>query len=299
MRRTCIFASYDKEGKINSYVISFLNYLREVADEIVFVSDCFFSSKELNKIRNYVSYSLCEPHGEYDFGSYKRGIQYLLENGNGSIKSDELILCNDSCFCINSLDNVFKAMSEKKCDFWSMTSSNTPQKHLQSFFLVIRKNMIDSECFLSFLNNIEKQKKVLDIINCYEVPFLSEMEKSGLKGDSFILTTDDNPTFFPITLIKSGVPLVKKKIFSELKYSKQSLFKLGSEIKKTNRESYYDILNYYGKKSIFFIWLKMVIYAFWSKIYNFKIYKVDYFSSGTVRYQFLGIPFFFKIKKKK
>lgn len=298
MKRTCVFASYDKEGIINSYVISFLKYLREVADEIIFVSDCSFSLKELNKIRNYVSYSLCEPHGEYDFGSYKRGIQYLLEKEKGTIKTDELILCNDSCFCINSLDNVFKSMSENKCDFWSMTSSNTPKRHLQSFFLVIRKNMINSECFLSFLNNIKKQRTVLDIINCYEVPFLSEMESSGFKGDSFILTTEDNPTFFPITLINQGSPLVKKKIFSEPKYSKQSLLKLGCVIKKINRECYYEILNYYGKKSIFFIWLKLVVYAFLTKVYNVKFYKVDYFSSGNVRYRFLGIPFFFKIRKK-
>lgn len=299
MKRTCIFAAYDREGIINCYVISFLKYLREVADEIVFVSDCSFSSEELNKIRNLVSYCYCEHHGEYDFGSYKRGIQYLLKIGNGTIKSDELILCNDSCFCINTLHNVFKSMSDKKCDFWGMTSSNTPQRHLQSFFLVIRNYMINSECFLNFINNIKKQKTVFDVIDYYEVPFLSEMENSGFNGDSFILTTEDNPTFFPITLINQGAPLVKKKIFSERKYCKQSLFELGREIKKNNIESYHDILNYYGRKSIFFIWLKLVIYPIFSKVNNFKIYKVDYFSSGTVRYRFLGIPFFFKLKKKK
>lgn len=297
MKRTCIFASYDKEGVINKYVVSFLKYIREISDEIIFVSDCNFPDSELKKIERLISYHCCEHHGEYDFGSYKKGLLYLLEKDNGQIASDELILCNDSCFCISNLSDLFNAMSKKKCDFWGATSSLCPSLHLQSFFLVIKNNVANSDVFLSYFKNVRKQSSVLEVINCYEVPFFSEMEKAGFVGASFLPPVNDNPTFFPIHLIQQGLPLVKKKVFSEPDYSKQSLFKLGKEINQINQQMYLELLDYYKETNMLYIWFNRFFKRISDKFKKFKIIKIDYFSSGSVRYRFLGIPFFFKIKK--
>ena len=165
------------------------------------------------------------------------------------------------------------------------------------FFLVIKNNVANSDVFLSYFKNVRKQSSVLEVINCYEVPFLSEMEKAGFVGASFLPPVNDNPTFFPIHLIQQGLPLVKKKVFSEPDYSKQSLFKLGKVLSQTNKQVYLEILDYYKARYMLTICFNILFKIMSDKLKKFKIIKIDHFRSGTVRYRFLGIPFFFKIKK--
>ena len=77
MKRLCIFAHYDKDNIIDDYVIYYLNSLKEVCDDIIFVSDNNLQEEERNKLNGIVSKIIAKSHGEYDFGSYKRGFLYL------------------------------------------------------------------------------------------------------------------------------------------------------------------------------------------------------------------------------
>lgn len=72
-KRTAIFAHFDKHNLIDDYVIIYLEKLKEVVDDIIFVSDCNLETKEIKKIEHLILNNICQKHGEYDFGSYKRG----------------------------------------------------------------------------------------------------------------------------------------------------------------------------------------------------------------------------------
>lgn len=78
---TAIFAHYDKDCIIDDYVLFYLKELKNVADRIIFVSDCELDEEQISKLKGIVDYTLAQKHGEYDFGSYKRGIQLAMENG--------------------------------------------------------------------------------------------------------------------------------------------------------------------------------------------------------------------------
>jgi lipopolysaccharide biosynthesis protein len=136
--RVAVFASYDKNGRVWDYVISYIKRLREVCDKIIFIADNEATQEEQNKLTGLVDFKQFQRHGEYDFGSYKRGWQYL-KNQEWFSQIDELILCNDSCFSVGALTPVFEQMSHKQCDFWGMTENQDHQSHLQSFFLVFKK----------------------------------------------------------------------------------------------------------------------------------------------------------------
>lgn len=97
MKRTAVFAHYDKNNLIQDYVVYYLSELKKYAEKIIFVSDSDVLPEELKKIEGIVEQSIIGRHGEYDFGSYKRGFLYAKEN-NLLTACEELILANDSCY---------------------------------------------------------------------------------------------------------------------------------------------------------------------------------------------------------
>ena len=119
MRRTAIFAHYDKDNKIEDYVIYYLRGLSQVADKIVFVSDCDLEAEELKKISELTINNIVGRHGEYDFGSYKRGFMYCSTQ-RLLLDCEELIFANDSCYApLYPVEEMFSEMRDENIDFWS------------------------------------------------------------------------------------------------------------------------------------------------------------------------------------
>ena len=243
MVKTVIFSSYEEKGIVHDYVLSYLRYLKEVADNIIFIADNEAEQSEQEKLKDLCCHYEFVHHGEYDFGSYKRGFNWAKNNAllDGS---DELILCNDSCFCVASLKNIFDIMDNKKCDFWGMVESKEIKPHLQSFFLDFRKSVFTSEYFTSFINGITKQKTVEDVVLTYEVPLKHFLEENGFKADAFCQGKKNNPMFYPLSLLYEGVPLLKKKVFLSLDYSKENPNEVLNFLKKNYVGGYNDICSY-------------------------------------------------------
>lgn len=287
MKRLAIFAFYNGKGLINDYVVTYLEYLKEVSDSIIFVADNEPNIKELSKIYPLVSHIESYHHGEYDFGSYKIGFNYAKEHYLLD-DVDEIILCNDSCFCVDSLKPAFDKMDTKSCDFWSMTASNEYELHLQSFFLVVKKNLFSSELFSNYLNNVKHLDNFLEIVKTYEIPLKKTFEQKGYKGNSFIKASEKfNPTFFPIKCMKAKMPLVKRKIFTESHACKESLLKVIFILLLTHRNAYKEILNFYKVKTLVPVWFKF----FKPKIRKF-FFRIEVSSRGTTKIRVLSIPIF-------
>ncbi len=126
-KKSAVFAHYDNKNTVHDYVIFCLKELKKIADNIIFVSDCTLDDIECDKIKPFCSEIIAKPHGEYDFGSYKRGYQYLKEN-NLLDDVDELIFANDSCFGpFMPFGEVFDKMKSKdekwRCDFWGISKN--------------------------------------------------------------------------------------------------------------------------------------------------------------------------------
>lgn len=243
MKRIAIFASYDKNGIIAPYVLYFLQGLKAVADKIIFIADNEASPDEVRKIEDLVVYSRFERHGCYDFGSYRRGFEWAEENG--LLKdADELIFCNDSCYGpVFPFELSFAKMEERVCDFWGMVSSRQFKYHLQSNFLVFKKRVFASDHFISFVRSFEKQNSFGDYVQKYEIRFAEHLCNAGFRCSSLIECDkygNTNPTFFPLSVLKEGLPLVKRKMFGHLHRGmlKESLPKTLDMIKSVNKDVY-------------------------------------------------------------
>lgn len=188
MKRIAIFAHYDKQSKIKDYVIEYLKGLKEVTEKIIFISDCNIDNTELVKIKNYVYHFICKSHGEYDFGSYKRGFLWAKEND--ILKTcDELIFCNDSCYApLFPFEVMFNSMSKKDLDFWGVTQNiglTNKDSHIQSFFIVFKPQVFNSFVFENFINSIKRINDKLKIIEKYECGMTNILEHAGFKWDVY------------------------------------------------------------------------------------------------------------------
>lgn len=225
-RRLVVYAGYCPDGKIREPQIYYLNGLKNVADNIIFVCDCMVLPEEIEKIKDLVSVCIFRHHGGYDFGSYKLGYEYALNNGLLN-SAEELILCNDSCYGpVFPYEKLFDKMKQNQCDFWgTVTNKNSKKRqpeHLQSFFMVLKSNVFNSKVFKKFIGGVKQQRKVKDVINKYEIPFTKYLQEHGF---NFAAVVEDekfpykniNKTFYPLTLMRDfGIPLVKVKVFNNI-----------------------------------------------------------------------------------
>ena len=176
MKRLCVFAHWDKDNIIDDYVIYYLKELKKICDYIIFVSDTDCSPE---KIEGIADYFIIGKHGEYDFGSYKRGVLFARKE---NLQFEELLLCNDSFYGpFYPLENVFKKMDKKHCDFWGLTQNSYGIKkvgneyveafvpHIQSCFMLLKQKVFNSSPFLEFINTIEHKKNKDDIVLEYEI----------------------------------------------------------------------------------------------------------------------------------
>ena len=289
MTKIAVFASYDKDGIIHDYVLEYCKYLKEVVDKIIFIADNHADKKEQNKLKELVDYAEFCPHGEYDFGSYKRGYHYAKING-WLDKTNELIFCNDSCFCISSLIPIFETMNKRTCDFWGMTKSHEIQDHLQSFFLVFKQNVFNSKSFIDHINSVTHKNNFMDIVKCYEIPFTHKLNKAAFVDSEYIqFNNNSNPTFYPYKSYKNGMPLIKKKIFFAEEHLKEPLYLIGllllknktfrSQVKKCFSTNPFIILGTLYKKTILnFFYQKKIIK---SKKLVIKICKIPIYSKRS------------------
>lgn len=204
MIRTAIFAFYDKNSIVDDYVIRYIKELKQSCLRVIFVSCIKLPEFQKNKLRRYVNLIIDENHKEYDFGSYKRGFKYIDTN-----LTDEVVFVNDSCYGpLFSLENIFERMSEKDCDFWGMSENkyglvkigdkykSIKREHLQSYFMVFKKNVINSDVFKDFMNSIQEEHQKNDIIINYEIGLSEKLKEAGFTSSTYVKESGDNPTIY-------------------------------------------------------------------------------------------------------
>lgn len=230
--RTAIFAHFDKDNVIDDYVIYYLHELKKVAQNLIFVSDCDLSTAETDKLKGIADAIIAKPHGEHDFGSYKRGFLFAQEN-NWLIGTDMLIFANDSCYGpFFSLENVFEKMAQKTCDFWGITQNNKfkifkncfwgkiiEKPHIQSYFFVLKKEVFKSDAFLNFIKSIKKEKSRNEVILNYEIGLSELLLENNFVMKSFIDAYKDESSPFlhraQELIVKHGMPFLKCAIMRE------------------------------------------------------------------------------------
>lgn len=224
-KRYVIFAGYNANSEISPYAKRYIKKLKEISSGVIYITDSELSKQSQQEIAPYIMHGEYKRHGEYDWGSYKRGYEWLKENGKLE-DADEIIFANDSCYApIKSFRPMFRKMKEQDVDFWGNTQNQKFNPHLQSYFLVFRRSIIQSEEFKSFIEGIKAQPDHSLYITEYEIKLTPYLEKLGYKWTSYIpdISSEkikegktEDPNSYPLTLLKEyNNQFLKRRTFTE------------------------------------------------------------------------------------
>jgi rhamnosyltransferase len=178
-KRLTILAHFDQDNRIDDHVVFYAASMKRISSFLLVVTTAAPSSEELAKLNEIADRIIVRENVGYDFMSWKTG----LENVDLTL-FDELILCNDSVYGpLWPIDAVFQKMAKRKCDFWGLTANKKNVCHLQSYFIVFRKALLNSEYFKTFWASIKILDQKQEIIDKYEIGMTSYFTNMGFKSN--------------------------------------------------------------------------------------------------------------------
>jgi lipopolysaccharide biosynthesis protein len=112
-----------------------------------------------------------------------------------------------------------------------MTDSFEVRWHLQSYFLVLKRQALDSPAFSQFMGSILPYRDKTQVIRSYEIGLTQFLREHGLKPGSFVPMASwvtsprarsrlcakrRNATlYFPLQLLAAGMPFVKAQLLRD------------------------------------------------------------------------------------
>lgn len=221
-KRLFIFASYDKDGIVDESLLYYLRALSVIGD-IIFYMDSDASDGQLNKVKQIpnVIFIKAKRHGEYDFGSYKRGFFWAKEQ---DVLKDYnwVYLLNDSVYGpIRPLGPILEDLESRGKDVIGMCKYHNSDEneliinlpdHVQSWFFGLSKNIATGTEFFEFISGIEHQNNKMDIVYKYEGGLTNLIRINNLNIEYFM--GDDKSGFDmlekPVSMLTRGMPFIKK-----------------------------------------------------------------------------------------
>ena len=213
--RLALFASYDERDIICNYIKFYLENLNKHFDEVLFITNKRKINHENIKFLKMINVNLLMVENEgYDFGMWYKG---MLESDMNSVSL--LGLYNDSCILFNDLNSIMGNIEKSDFNALGITDSKEFHHHLQSYFLVFKDNVI-SEVYEYFLENgIQNSEDVRNIIEIYEIGLSKHLIKNGNCIKAFYSQSAYKKRNISLLcadkLIKSGCPLIKKKLITK------------------------------------------------------------------------------------
>lgn len=234
MRRLLIYVHYNKYSGFSDYVDYQLEKLAPLFEKVVFVSNSSLEQSVQDYLINKFHFSelFIRENIGYDFAAWRDGIQILDESELYCF--DSITLMNDTCFGpLWNLEvhyNYFE--KDSKTDFWGMTNhaevvtnAVVIPEHLQSYFMVFHKNVVQSAVFLEFFKHVEDFRNVQKVIDQYETQLTSILKSAGFQYkvllDTLSLPNNNQLNFslyHPKLLLDNRVPFLKVKLFELHQY---------------------------------------------------------------------------------
>jgi rhamnosyltransferase len=175
INRAVILVHYDRDNQVDDYVYAYITSLKECTTHLVFVSTANLKESQIEKLNLQCDKVIIRDNIGYDFMSYK----IALESFNYA-KYDEVLICNDSVYGpLYPMQNLFETMQSQKCDFWGITDNTDMGYHIQSYFMLVKKPILQSDTFKNFWEQVEVLNNKDEIIKRYEIGFSQSLIKAG------------------------------------------------------------------------------------------------------------------------
>ncbi len=232
IKRYAVYVFYDKNGKADRYCDFFLNGLKQEVDFLQVIVNGEIDKESYNRLETIADDILVRPNEGYDVTAYKTGI--LKPGFDKLVEYDEVIICNDTLYGpLYPLSEMFEKMNSIDVDFWGLTNFHGVgfdpfgtveygylPRHIQSFFMVFRKSLIESDKFQNFWSKFPTVNGYEQAIGLFEASFTKKFEDYGFKWAVYADSSDlegytlDPLRDFPKYMIEEKrCPFMKKRTF--------------------------------------------------------------------------------------
>ncbi len=234
--RLALYAHYSSSDGLALYVLHFLRELRELGFQICFISNSPIPPPREPELRELCDKIIQRENTGYDFAMWKRALaEYELA------QFDELLLTNSSIVGpFHPLKPLWERAAAFPCDFWGLTDNDEFTRHLQSYFLVFRRKVLEDPCFQAFWRSVLPFHDKEAAVASYEIGLSKWLEQHGFKWKALFPQKDvqalyvsrrsffervrnrircvgllENTTIFlPDLLVEIGMPFLKLKLLA-------------------------------------------------------------------------------------
>lgn len=224
--RVILYVIYEKKGILDEWYENLFNEFKWHGSYLICVVNGKLNADSANLLDKYFNKVIYRENKGYDVTAYKEGILHLFRE---NLLDKELVLCNNSFFApIYPFDEMFKTMADKEYDFWGITSAakhgDIPY-HIQSYFYLFRENVVKSNEFISFFQNMKEIKNYQDAVDSVELKLTNYLIGCGYKAGSYMdEKVNGSYSHDQLSLIKNGCPVLKRR---KLVFSKKYGFNHG------------------------------------------------------------------------
>lgn len=219
-KKALVYVIFESEARLQEYKLRFLKALAPLVDDVIVVVNGQLHDDDINTLEAYGKVLTRDNKG-YDTAAFREGI---FAFGKDKLKDyDQLLLVNDTNIGpMRDLSQVFQEMADKQLDFWGISFGEEQEdvtkenpygyipKHLQSYFLVIEKLMLNDDAFYEYWTHLTDTDSRDKAIGRHETRFTKHFADLGYRYDAVVQEYEDSAMYIhPLKMLKAGSPLVK------------------------------------------------------------------------------------------
>tara|TARA_R110002073_G_scaffold22800_2_gene78552 strand:+ start:1734 stop:2780 length:1047 start_codon:yes stop_codon:yes gene_type:complete len=180
--KVAIYANFDANGQVHSYVHRQVEALANTGFCVVFVTNSTkLDPNSIALLKPHVGQILCRKNIGYDFGAYKDGIL--------SIKQPEsleaLLIVNDSVYGpFKPLNEILNSDANQHADVLAITDSWEIRYHLQSYFILFNQKTLAHSEFWKFWTDLRYINNKGAVVRHYEIGLTRLLLKLRLRCEA-------------------------------------------------------------------------------------------------------------------
>ncbi|RYB02177.1 rhamnan synthesis F family protein [Lichenibacterium ramalinae] len=216
-RRTALLVTHSARGTLKGHLQQMVDgYRRADVDVVLIVAADRRRTAIPQSIVDACQAVYVRENIGFDFGAWA----HVLRSDDTLLDSDLLVLTNDSLLGPldpEQLTAIFDRISESQADVVGLTENTFYAKHVQSFFLALKRRCLSSYGFNRYLAAIVDLETKNEVITTYELTFSSRMKAEGLRqevlfagAEADVARAGNNRMIFEWrALLDEGLPFVK------------------------------------------------------------------------------------------
>ncbi len=199
--KVAVFVIFATGSKIPGYVFHHLEALKRTGFDVVVISNNRkIGDRSMDRLCRTASVVLRRYNMGYDFGAYRDGILYAL---NEFPDAREILLVNDSVFGpLTDLSTLFERARNLSGDVVGLIDSAEIRYHFQSFWLLFREGALRLPAFRRFWERMPYLKDKSAVVQAFETGLVTRFEEMGLECE---------PIFSSLELVRRSIPFLEAK----------------------------------------------------------------------------------------